>query len=480
MPLILTTSITSFFDCNIVNGGAIDLSVIGGIPPYKYSWSNGAKTEDLSKIPAGDYLVTVTDSVGCSKTGEYTIVRPSSITVDVIPKIEYCNSDTVKGIYTAVVSGGVPPYDLDWSTGTTSGDYNEIMETVLSGTVILSVIDSSNCSAIKTFQTKIPKLGISDSLLNCNQRKYQFKALVANEGLEVYSYKWDFGDSTSSTLKEPEHIFATEGIYKVLLTVTNLTDTCVSEYIQNVDVEPKPTVKIEGEKEFCEGESITLKATGAHTYNWTHGGPKTDTTLITEEGVYAVTGSTKAGCTNTDSYSVSFFAPFVYRIESDKEEVTLEDRKVIFSTKYTPDTYYLWDFGDDTPKLEGIDLSNPPPHQFNINGDGNFDVKLTVTNPNLCIEEDSVEIGVNLISIPNTFTPNGDGKNDFYLEGWNKKIFNRNGVLIFEGVDGWDGNYKGKPVANDTYFVVVYDSAKTGSTPITSFITVFTEKYNYK
>jgi gliding motility-associated-like protein len=480
MPLILTASITSVFDCNIDNGGAIDLSVIGGIPPYKYSWSNGAKTEDLSKIPAGNYLVTVTDSVGCSITEKFTINRPPSITVDVIPKIEYCNSDSLKGIYTAVVSGGVPPYQLAWvGKGKVSGINNERMETDQSGTVVLKVIDSANCSAIKTFQTKIPKLGISDSLLNCNQRKYQFKALVANEGLEVYSYKWDFGDSTSSTLKEPEHSFSTAGIFKVSLSITNLTNQCESVYEQIIDVEPRPNVKIEGPEKFCEGNSIVLNAKGTDIYTWSDG-TKKDNILITQEGIYGVTGSSVAGCSNTDTYSVSFFDPIIYSIQSDKKEVTFEDRKVIFSAKYTPDTYYTWDFGDNTLKLEGVGISNPPPHQFNINGDGHFDVKLTVTNPNLCIEEDSVEIGVNLISIPNTFTPNGDGKNDFYLEGWNKKIFNRNGVLMFEGVDGWDGNYKGKPVANDTYFVVVYDSAKTGSTPITSFITVFTEKYNYK
>ena len=463
MPLIITPSITSVFDCNIQNGGAINLSVIGGMPPYKYSWSNGEKTKDLTKIPAGDYLVTITDSVGCLITEKFTVSRPPSISVDVIPKIEYCNTDSIKSIYTAVVSGGVPPFQYEWSMGKTQGLNNEIMESNQTGTAFVKVTDASNCSATETFVASIPKLGINDSLINCNQHEYLFDAMVANIKSEVYSYYWDFGDGTNSNLKNPEHIFAKEGVCKVLLTVTNHTNTCVSEYIQYVDVEPRPTVKIEGDKEFCEGEAITLKATGAVTYSWTHG-PKTDTTLITREGVYSVIGTTKAGCNNTDSYAVSYFEPFNYKIESenDKFTVTNKENEVQLSTLYTPDTYYIWDFGDSTQIVEGIDLSNPPLHFYKINGDGHFDVKLKVTNPNTCIEKDSVKIGINLTTVPNTFTPNNDGHNDLYMEGWNMKIFNRNGVLLFEGNKGWDGNYKGKPVANDTYFVIIYDSSEMG------------------
>jgi len=48
--------------------GTIDLTVGGGAPPYTYSWTNGAGTvEDPGSLSAGDYTVTVTDSLGCTE-----------------------------------------------------------------------------------------------------------------------------------------------------------------------------------------------------------------------------------------------------------------------------------------------------------------------------------------------------------------------------------------------------------------------------
>lgn len=48
--------------CEATDNGAIDLSVLGGTPPYTYAWSNGETTEDIANLGAGTYTVTVTDS----------------------------------------------------------------------------------------------------------------------------------------------------------------------------------------------------------------------------------------------------------------------------------------------------------------------------------------------------------------------------------------------------------------------------------
>ncbi len=66
-------SIASDVTCINTNNGSIDLTIIGGVPPFSIAWSNGATTEDISGLAAGTYTVTVTDSVSQVATLSDTI-----------------------------------------------------------------------------------------------------------------------------------------------------------------------------------------------------------------------------------------------------------------------------------------------------------------------------------------------------------------------------------------------------------------------
>lgn len=58
--------------------------------------------------------------------------------------------------------------------------------------------------------------------------------------------------------------------------------------------------------------------------------------------------------------------------------------------------------------------------------------------------------------VPNVFTPNGDGYNDIFMQGHHLIIFDRLGVVIFEGKDGWNGKLNnGKKAPPDTYFYIL-------------------------
>ncbi len=78
----------------------------------------------------------------------------------------------------------------------------------------------------------------------------------------------------------------------------------------------------------------------------------------------------------------------------------------------------------------------------------------------------NISISESSLQMPNAFTPNGDGINDVYrakpgyksIVEFRAIIFNRWGQKLYEWTDpagGWDGKYKGKDVAQGTYFVNV-------------------------
>ena len=58
--------------------GTIDLNVIGSHFSYDYLWDVGYSTEDLTSVPAGNYLVTVHYNPNCFDTISYTLYQPSS------------------------------------------------------------------------------------------------------------------------------------------------------------------------------------------------------------------------------------------------------------------------------------------------------------------------------------------------------------------------------------------------------------------
>jgi hypothetical protein len=104
------------------SGGAILLyNIVGGTPPYNFMWSNGAKTENLEKIPVGFYTVTVIDSNGCTKIEEFKVGTPiatketqSDVDFSVFPNpsngqltLQYKSEDTAETIWELYNSVGI-------------------------------------------------------------------------------------------------------------------------------------------------------------------------------------------------------------------------------------------------------------------------------------------------------------------------------------------------------------------------------------
>ncbi len=129
---------------------------------------------------------------------------------------------------------------------------------------------------------------------------------------------------------------------------------------------------------------------------------------------------------------------------------------------------WLWEFGDGFTSTE-----QNPTHLFPL--PGTYQVCLTVTNAFGCTDKicDSITaIEVSLLDVPNAFSPNGDGTNDFFLptnaglDNYEFKIYNRWGELLFLTNDpkkGWNGVYNNIEQELDVYIYIVSGTGLDGT-----------------
>jgi hypothetical protein len=140
-PPVLTCSIVGVdVLCNGEATGSADANIVGGTAPYTFAWSNGAATEDLTGIPAGDYTLNVTDANGCTTMCDVTIVEPPVLACTIVGLNTGC-METV-GSADATVLGGTAPYTYAWSTGETTEDITSLPP----GEYTLTVTDNNGCT----------------------------------------------------------------------------------------------------------------------------------------------------------------------------------------------------------------------------------------------------------------------------------------------------------------------------------------------
>jgi gliding motility-associated-like protein len=198
--IVLSTVVTNI-SCANANDGAIDLTVNGGTPTYSYAWSNLATSQDLSALPGGLYVVTVTDIRNCTATTSATIVNPSAIHTNFVVKNPLCHGDS-SGRIDMIPSGGTPAYVFSWSNGANVEDLNNVP----AGTYIVTITDSRSCnhvdSAVVTEPGQLFTSGVVKNV-TCAGLNDGFVDITAYAGSLPYSYLWSTGQSTEDIFNIP-------------------------------------------------------------------------------------------------------------------------------------------------------------------------------------------------------------------------------------------------------------------------------------
>ena len=92
----ITTNINiTDVDCFGMNNGTINLYPSGGINPLTFSWDNGATTQNINSLTAGNYSFTITDSIGCTLDSTVSLSEPDKLIASFQANNEICRNDSI-------------------------------------------------------------------------------------------------------------------------------------------------------------------------------------------------------------------------------------------------------------------------------------------------------------------------------------------------------------------------------------------------
>ncbi len=234
-----------------------------------------------------------------------------------------------------------------------------------------------------------------------------------------------------------------------------------------VTVNQLPTVDAGPDQTICLGMQVTLSGSGAQTYTWNNG--VTNDVSFTPSGTqtYSVVGTDVNGCQDTSEITITVVPAPVSSLSSDVSS-GMPVLTVEFYNNSTNATDYSFDYGNGQ-SFQTSDVSYQPTVSYG--SAGVYTVVLTAGN-GVCNDTSSVVITVFynplLVTVPNIFTPDGDGVNDqFFITLENATslevtIANRwgNRVASYSGVNGsWDGKVNGNLAEEGVYF---YNYTVTG------------------
>ncbi len=299
-PMTLDGVETTNAACGQGNGGAIDITIGGGLMPYTYLWNNGETTEDLDDVLAGTYSCIVTDANGCIfETTSFLVENEGSdlmLTAISSDDIDCFGEET--GSIDISVNGTGTPFTYNWSNGSMDedidnlppGDYScTVTDQIGCSIVILEVNISQPATAVtvETLQSQdVTCFGFDDGSID----------LEVAGGVGGYLYNWSNGSMDQDLDNLPP------GNYTCTITDANGCDL-VSETITIVE----PTAisllnsQIVNETGGMSNGSISIEIDGGeepYSYQWDDANMSTSQNLTNvPAGDYSCVITDANGCT---------------------------------------------------------------------------------------------------------------------------------------------------------------------------------------
>jgi hypothetical protein len=305
----------------------------GGVS-YVWNDNNHDSIRVVKPVGATTYTVTVIDQNECTNSISKTVTIKPTPSLTVSGNTYFCHGGS-----TSLTASGAA--NVHWSTNETTSDITINQE----GTYGVTITNNSGCSTSQNIyvdERDLPASVIQGELTICNGESAR---LTASGGS---SYVWNNGASTSSIEVSPSN---TTGLPRETTYTVTVTDNNCSAVTQaTVTVNPSPVPFINGKSLLCQGDTITLTASGGTAYHWNNG-TSTATVSVTNPGTYTVTVLNGYGCGATVSHAVT---------ENLKPVSTIEGIRTFCAGTFTTLTatggvLYEWNTGNSS---NSITISN--------------------------------------------------------------------------------------------------------------------------
>jgi gliding motility-associated-like protein len=474
----------SFTDTSNPNGGTIT--------SWEWDFNGDNITDDVNQHPtnffpaAGVYNVQliVSSAAGCADT----IVNP--ITIHPMPTAAFTFNNECFGTAigftdnSAVATGNITNWNWDFGNLNTSTLQNPSENYAAEGvyTVQLIVTTDNGCKDTISHQVEvypIPVVNFTPTDV-CLNFATQFNDLTTVSNTyttnNIVNWYWDFGDGLgTSNLQNPTYTYNMEGVYQAYLVVTS-NHGCTDSLMLNVTVNPLPQISFDAPTDGCAPVCMTFVNNSnitsglISTWAWDFGDGNTASAMnpshCFENNSHSsvstfditLTGTSDKGCVTTlmqPSMITAYPMPLA-NFTFGPQPTDIYDKEITFVDQSIVGSVWTWDLGDGASSTQ-----QNPIHEYADSG--TFVVTLFMENQYGCKDTAQKTVVIKptyAIWIPNTFTPDGDGNNDFFfVKGYGivelqTLVFDRWGVLLYEGYlldSKWNGSYKGNMSIEDTY-----------------------------
>jgi len=311
-PLPTTTTNVTHVSCNGGNNGTATANPIG-TAPFSYSWNTNPiqTTQTATGLPAGSYIVTVTDANGCVVTANVTITEPPLLTASINQFNDVSCFGANDGSAAVTPAGGTPNYTYSWNT--VPVQTTQTATGMPPGNYIVTVTDANGC--IVTANVTIAEPPVLTASINqfnnvsCFGFNNGTATVTPAGGTPNYTYSWNtvpVQTTQTATGMPPGNYIVTVTDANGCTATANIIITEPTAIVLNTSATPA----------IC-GQQIgtaTVNAsggTGSYTYSWNSNPVQTTPTATSlATGSYTVTVTDSNGCVATANVFVPFSNSF--------------------------------------------------------------------------------------------------------------------------------------------------------------------------